>query len=360
MPTRPAEWQPQASVYTAWPRLEDAWGPDLGPARGELAALAREIAAPRGRGAVAPEVLVLVGDPAARRSAEAAFDGEPGVTLLDAPYGDIWLRDIAPLFLGTDGDRAIAFGFNGWGGKYDLPGDQETAEAVAEHARVPWRRLDLVAEGGALEVDGEGTLLTTRSCLLGPTRNPGRTADEITGILRSGLGVDRVVWLDGSLANDHTDGHIDTLARFAAPGRVLHMRATDPGDPNRETLEGIARQLGDVRDAQGRRLELIPIPSPGAVPGGEDGSLLPASYLNFLVTNQRVLVPTYGVAADDAAIGAIAEALPTHEVIGLSARALLSGGGAFHCITQERPGDPGWPSLPASPETERHDHPRAL
>lgn len=331
---RRPEWAPHAAIWTAWPRLVDAWGPDLEGARAEIAALCRQL------GAHVP-VRVLVGGAEAWASARATLGDAPGVELVDGPYGDVWLRDTAPLFRRA-GDRldAVAFRFDGWGGKYRLPGDPEVAPFVAAAEGAPLSRLPLVGEGGAVEVDGEGTGLTTRACLL--ARNPGRDEADVDRVLGDALDVERWIWLDEGLANDHTDGHVDTLARFVAPGRVAVMRPT-AGDPNAAVLDAIRRTLDGARDAAGRPLERVEVPSPGAVLDQEGGPM-PASHLNFVVTDGLVVVPTYGTGTADAAVEAIAPCFPGRRVVGLPARSILTGGGAFHCITQEVPRREGAPA----------------
>ena len=191
-------------------------------------------------------------------------------------------------------------------------------------------------EGGSFFVDGEGTLLTTEQCLLNPNRNPGMSQADLEAALREGLGAQKVLWLDEGLLNDHTDGHIDTLARFVAPGVVVCMEARDPADPNAATLARLAADLEAMTDAQGRRLRVVRIPSPGAVLD-EAGELMPASFVNFYIGNRTVVVPTYGTPFDDEAVAALAPLFPGRRVAGRSARAILSGGGAFHCITQQQP-----------------------
>jgi len=187
----------------------------------------------------------------------------------------------------------------------------------------------------AIEADGEGTLLTTRQCLLGGARNPGLDQDALEARLRWALGAERVVWLDRGLVNDHTDGHIDTLARFVMPGVVACMEPA-PGDPNRDALAGILADLGAARTAGGDRLEVVTVPSPGAVEDAA-GNLMPASYMNFYVANTVVVVPTYGAAADDAAVAAIAALFPGRRAVALDGKPVVVGGGAFHCSTQQQP-----------------------
>lgn len=327
---QPAEWEPHAACWLAWPSHAELWKSNLGPAQAELTALARAI----GDG---ERLEVLVLDAAGEASARAALDGLE-VRFHRIPFGDIWLRDIGPIFV-ADGDGELAaasFVFNGWGGKYHLPGDTEVAAEVGRAAAVPLHEHPFVLEGGAIEVDGLGTALTTRECLLNPNRNPGWSAEDWRRPLRQALGIEHLVWLERGLANDHTDGHIDTLARFVAPGVVVAMTARDPGDPNREALDEIARDLAASHDVRGRRLEVVTVPSPGEVRDA-DGVLMPASYLNFYIANRTVAVPTYGSPHDEAAVAALAACFPGRRTVGLSAKAILAGGGAFHCISQQQP-----------------------
>jgi agmatine deiminase len=186
-----------------------------------------------------------------------------------------------------------------------------------------------------VEVDGAGTLLTTRQCLLHPARNPGLDTAALEARLRWALGAEHVIWLGDGLQNDHTDGHIDTLARFVAPGVVACMEPST-GDPNREALDTILRDLQQARGARGERLEVVTVPSPGAVEDAA-GNLMPASYMNFYIANTVVVVPTYDVDSDDRAVRAIETMFPTRRVIGLPGKAVVVGGGAFHCCTQQQP-----------------------
>jgi agmatine deiminase len=225
-----------------------------------------------------------------------------------------------------------------------MEGDTELAERVIALTRMRGAAFDFVLEGGAIEVDGEGTVLTTRQCLLGGARNPGLDQRALEARLCWALGASHVVWLDRGLTNDHTDGHIDTLARFVTPGVVACMEA-GPGDPNRDVLEGIIADLRAARVASGDKLEVITVPSPGAVEDAA-GNLMPASYMNFYIANTTVVVPTYGVAADDAAVSAIATMFPTRRAVAVDGKAVVVGGGAFHCSTQQQPRVPATGTRP--------------
>ena len=339
----PAEWSPHARVWTAWPYDKHLWGDDLAPAQAEVAGLVRALAAGRSG---EEAVQLLVRDDRAAADATAVLGScAQRVVLHTAVYADIWLRDTAAVFVHNDGATAATrFAFNGWGGRYPFAEDRDVAASILTAARTTAagrfsvQASDLICEGGALESDGEGTLLTSASCLLNPNRNPAWARSSVEEELRRMLGVDAVVWLGEGLRNDHTDGHVDTLARFVAPGTVVCMQAQDADDPNRETLEAIATRLKSARDACGRRLEVLRIPSPGAVCTAT-GELLPASYLNFYIGNATVAVPIYGSFYDDAAVRALEPCFPNHHVQPLPSRAILTGGGAFHCITRDEPVD---------------------
>ncbi len=332
----PAEWETHEACWLAWPSAEDLWSDDLTGAQESFAGLCRAIAfAPSGTGSEALRILV----PDARRERDARRAlGDVAARYFRIPFGDIWLRDIAPLFVKNAAGELLAasFRFNGWGGKYVLPHDDRVALRVAEAAGCPTELFDWVLEGGAVEVDGEGTCLTTRQCLPNPNRNPELDPAALERRLAEALGTRTVLWLDRGLLNDHTDGHVDTIARFVAPGVVVCMEPRDSDDPNRDVLRAIAGDLERFQDAAGRRLEVRRIPSPGPVLGSS-GDVLPASYVNFYIANHSVAVPTYGSPQDEAAVAAIAELFPGRRTLGIPARALLAGGGAFHCITQQQP-----------------------
>ncbi|HSI06924.1 MAG TPA: agmatine deiminase family protein, partial [Myxococcota bacterium] len=248
----PAEWEPHRTVWLAWPSAADLWRDNLAPAQEEVTALCEEIADRDENGRARGErISMLVPTDAARHEAERHLRGLP-VDFHAIPFGDIWLRDIAPLFLTGSGPACARFAFNGWGGKYNLDHDNDVAVRIAQAAGLTTFVSPVVLEGGSIELDGEGTCLTTKQCLLNPNRNPTLTAEAVETAIKDNLGVERTLWLNEGLVNDHTDGHIDTLARFTAPGKVLCMRSWRDDDPNKPVLAEIERDLTAMVDAKGR------------------------------------------------------------------------------------------------------------
>ncbi len=336
---QPAEWETHEAVWLAWPSHAELWQEALPDAQAEFVALCRAIAdvdphthEPRGE-----RLDILVRTEADLAQASAALSGLHARFHQQA-YGDIWLRDTMPIFLhGERGELgSTRFVFNGWGGKYRLPGDSDLSERAQSLVPGAHFALPFVCEGGALEVDGQGTVLTTKQCLLHPNRNPDMDQRAIERVVSDALGVSKIVWIERGLLNDHTDGHIDTIARFVAPGIVVCMAPSGYDDPNADVLDEIHRTLRSVIDAQGRALRVVKIPSPGRVVD-EDGEIMPASYVNFYIANTTVVVPTYGSQWDEKAVSALAQLFPKHRVIGSPSKTILEGGGAFHCITQQQP-----------------------
>ena len=316
-------------MWLGFPSHAELWLEDLAEAQAEVAALARALAGP-GRERVR---LMACGDEAVA-AAGRLLGGMSGVEIVPACFGDIWLRDTGPIFLAHG--AAAAFRFNGWGGKYVLEGDEQVAAQIAGHAGAALFPHDFVLEGGAIDHDGSGTVLTTRQCLLNPNRNAGwdRTAAERA--LGEALGARKVIWLGEGLMNDHTDGHVDNLARFVGPGVVACPMGYGARDPNTAAYAAAAEALAGARDADGRPLEVVRIPSPGRIVD-EDGRPVAASHMNFLIANGAVIAPVYDETAGALALEALGRLFPGREVIGLSSRAILTGGGSFHCITQQEP-----------------------
>jgi agmatine deiminase len=320
---QPPEWAPHAWVWIGFPSHSDLWLDDLEPARAEVIAFAKAVHA-EGAG---EEVRLVAADPASAET--AARMAGPDITIIQEPFGDIWLRDTGPIILKEGEARSAAdFRFNGWGGKYELEGDDTIGLRLAETADLVAQAHDWILEGGAIEVDGTGRLLTTEDCLLNPNRNPRLDRGAIEERLRSDLGVGEILWLGEGLLNDHTDGHVDNLARFVGEGRVA-MPLPLSSDPNAPVYADAWTR------AQSWGLDLAPLPSPGLVV--RDGEIIPASYMNFYIGNAAVVVPIYGAPNDEAAVEAIGALFPGRRAVGIRADHVLTGGGSFHCISQQMP-----------------------
>jgi agmatine deiminase len=286
----------------------------------------------------ASRVRLLVNGAEAETSARAALNN--AADIVPARYGDIWLRDTGPIFARTDdGAVALKFKTNAWGGKFDLPDDATVGDDIAGFAGVPVFNFDFVLEGGAVDHDGEGTVLATRQTLLNANRN-GWSKAEAEAALGRAFGAKTVIWIDEGLKNDHTDGHIDNVARFVGPARAVCQSPAGADDPNAETLERIAQTLEEATDAKGRKIEVIRIPGVGLY-RNPLGGISPASHLNFVIANGVVVMPLYGTPTEAAALEALQAVFPDRNVIGVPSRGLLgagdAGGGSFHCITQQEP-----------------------
>ncbi len=331
---QPGEWHPHAAVWTAYPYCSDVWGPALEQAKSEFIAFCRVLVNQGGE-----NLKLLVADEQVRREAEARLSGLR-CEFVEIPYGDIWLRDTAPIFVkSTFGQVAsVSFRFNGWGEKFVMQGDREVSTAVQRESSKAEFSSALIFEGGSIDVDGLGTALSTEECLLNCNRNPLLGKVDIEAELNRTLGISKIIWLEGGLQNDHTDGHVDNIARFVGPGRVICMVARSPEDPNVTTMQAIADRLERSTDAQGNSLQVIKAPSVGAMTG-PDGEFIPASYLNFFIANKAVIVPIYGSRFDDEALSVISSCFPERQTIGVRANSVLSGGGSWHCITQQQPSE---------------------
>jgi agmatine deiminase len=330
--TVPPEWAPHRAMWLGFPSHADLWESDLDAAQAEVAALTRALTGPG-----AERVRLMTGHPDGEAAARRLLGDVANIEIVPGRFGDIWLRDTGPIFAWRGPAlEATGFRFNGWGGKYDLEHDDTVAEQIAAASQAPLVRHDVVLEGGALDHDGEGTVLTTGQCLLNPNRNPGWTEAAAEAALAEALGARKLLWLGEGLLNDHTDGHVDNLARFVGPGVVACPIAWGRGDPNAAAYDDAARRLAAMTDATGRKLTVARIPSPGFVEG-DDGRPIPASHMNFLIANQAVIVPIYAEEPGRFAIQALEHLFPDRQVIGLPSTAILTGGGSFHCISQQEP-----------------------
>lgn len=322
----PPEWHPQDWIWIGFPHDPVEWPGFLGAAQEQIAGFANAVAES------GQEVRLIVRDET--NAARARGLCSAAVKLETRVYGDVWLRDTGPLVVMDDagGRAARRFGFNGWGGKYLMNGDQTIGAELAESAGMAPAFADWVLEGGALDCDGTGLVVTTEQCLLNPNRNPMLSRTDIEDRLNRDLGFDRVLWLGDGLINDHTDGHVDNLARFVAPNVLALPRATGSNDANAAIYADAKRR------AEAFGVTVREVPSPGLVE--TDGRIEPASYMNFAITSKLVAVPIYGTAHDADGIAAVAELFPDREVVGIMADAVLAGGGSFHCASQQMPSTP--------------------
>ncbi len=323
---RPAEWRSPKEIWLAWPYDKKLWAENLAEAQNEFVAVVNALSDEK--------LVVMVPSQAELSLLKTRLLGATHLSYKIIPFGDIWLRDTMPIAVkGGDGQSSLILPrFNGWGQKYLFDDDRDLSQRVATERGEKSYVSSLVFEGGAIECDGEGSLLTTEQCLLNPNRNPNSNKAQIEEEFLTLFGVKKVIWIKEGLKNDHTDGHIDTIARYIAPATVAVM-IPEAGDPNYQVMMDIKHQLLGQTDALGRPLKLLEIPSPGAIVN-EEGELMPASYLNFIMGDKSLVVPTYGSPHDDEAVKRFGDFSPL-SVVGLSARAILSGGGAFHCMSQE-------------------------
>ncbi len=331
----PAEWEEQDGVLLAWPHDQSDWAPYLEAVEPVFVEIVRHIVRFERAIVVAPRR-----DPLMERLRAADVPLER-VTIYEIPTNDTWARDFGPITVEEDGKPVLLdYGFNGWGLKFSADLDNQVttflkeAGAFGESAvRIP----GLILEGGSIESDGRGTLLTTSTCLLNRNRNPHLTKKELEERLRADLGIERILWLEhGYLAGDDTDSHIDTLARLCPDDTIAYVRCDDPDDEHYGSLGCMASELERLRTAEGRPYRLIPLPWPSAV-FDEDGERLPATYANYLVINGAVLVPTYGDPNDGAAMAAVGQAYPDRDIIGIDCSALILQHGSLHCVTMQIP-----------------------
>ena len=332
----PAEWEPQEAVWLTWPVNETTWPgiyERIPPKFAEIAAI------------LSRHGKVRINCPGFLRKSALACLGKAGaeaarVELFDHPSNDAWCRDHGPIFVRNDATGEVAltdWKFNAWGGKYP-PFDDDDAIPRRIAGALGLRRFEApaVMEGGALEVDGRGGLLTTASCLLNPNRNPGLSRADVERLLGEYLAVDRFYWLGEGIAGDDTDGHIDDIARFLPDGGVLCAVSDDETDPDYRPLRENAELLSTFRGPGGGRFEVTPLPVPGPV--FFRGERLPASYANYLVINEAVLVPTFGrPERDGRALEVIGGCFPGRTVYGIDCTDLVVGLGTLHCISQQQP-----------------------
>jgi agmatine deiminase len=333
----PAEWSRHRATWLSWPHSLDTWPTQIETVRD----LWLEMIC-----ALSPheKVCLLVNDEAAEQQVLARLRRAKvelsNVTLLKIPTVDVWMRDYGPTFV-TRAAAAdpLAFNdwvFNGWGGKYeDYKADDAVARKISALLNVPVFEHALILEGGSIEVNGAGTCLTTEQCLLNRNRNPQFSRSEIEQFLRDSLGLSQVIWLGEGVVGDDTDGHIDDIARFVDPMSVVCILEANPRDANYHALQENYQRLQDARTPSGSKFNIITLPCPEPIYSGD--ARLPASYVNFYIANEVVLVPVFDDLHDGEALGILQEHFPDRAVIGLRCNAVVAGLGAIHCVTQQEP-----------------------
>ncbi len=331
----PAEWEAQDGVLLAWPHKETDWQPLLHLVEPVFVEIARQASR-------FERVLIVAPDAGEVRTAlELAGVSLERITIYEVPTNDTWSRDFGPITVVRNGRPVLLdFGFNGWGLKFASCFDNQATGRLREagaFGTTPVEIPGLILEGGSIESDGRGTILTTAECLLDANRNPHLTRPQIEQRLRELLGAERVLWLEnGYLAGDDTDSHVDTLARLGPEDTIVYVACDDPQDEHYRALRAMEAELKALRTADGRPYRLIPLPWPAPC-YDEDGERLPATYANFLVINDAVLVPTYGDDHDQAALDAIGLAFPGRAIIGIDCFPLILQHGSLHCVTMQIP-----------------------
>ena len=332
----PPEWAAHAATWMSWPADNELWFGTLEAVRAEYTELVRTILR-------FEPVQLLVRDEGSETDARRRLGEQQGLRLHQVPLDDVWLRDNGPIFVqNRAGELGLTdWKFNSWGGKFEWHHDDRVPEYVAAALGMARWEPGVVLEGGAIEVNGDGAALVTRSCLLTPTRNPGLSEHGYAQLLRDYLGIGQLLWLDGGLENDHTDGHIDTITRFVDAGTIVTSVESDPADPNHASMGRNLAVLRAMTDGQGRPYRIVELPLPATRLEGPEGRL-PPTYANFYIGNGVVVVPQYGDAHDARALEILGPLFPGRQVIGLSSRAIIGGGGSFHCLTQQQPTGRVW------------------
>lgn len=332
------EWHPQDAVQLTWPGPGSDWAPLLERIEATLETLVVAISRYE-------DVLISVPDDAVRRRLAQRFAclGVPTerLILVVADADDTWARDHGPIAVVRNAELLLLdYVFTGWGGKFEASRDNTLTQRLANEGvfALALETRELVLEGGAIDTDGQGTLLTTQTCLLNPNRNPDLDRRAMEARLQEELGISRVIWLaNGHLEGDDTDSHVDTLARFCDPGTIAYVCCDDPCDPHYPALDAMQAELQALRRSDGRPYRLIPLPWPRPCFDPDDGHRLPATYANFLIINGAVLVPTYGNEADTRALVALGEAFPGRDIIPIDCLSVIRQHGSLHCLTMQLP-----------------------
>lgn len=331
----PAEWARHEATWLAWPHDPTTWGSGLAEVEDAYEQVTRALAE-------GEFVYLLMKDAAMEARVRARLAGAKRVHLYRGTTCDAWIRDYGPIVVakGRGAKRtrlALDFRFNAWGGKYaSLIPDDGIPQRLKRIHKLPTRRVDLVLEGGSIEGNGRGTLLTTEQCLLNPNRNPHLIRAEVESLLRETLNARHVLWLGEGIVGDDTDGHIDDITRFVNPTTVVTVVEPDPTDPNHAPLAENLRRLKAMADQDGRPLEVVELPMPEPVLD-EAGERLPASYANFYVANRVLIVPVFGQRRDTTALRILGRLFPQRRIVPIRSNAVVAGLGAWHCLSQQLP-----------------------
>ena len=331
----PAEWEQQSGVLISWPTASTDWQHNLADAETSYLELAGLIAQNS-------HVYICCRDSTTRQHVQQLC-GDNGIpadkcSLFIIEYNDTWTRDYGPISVYRGNELVwLDFEFNAWGGKYEYQADNELTRSLHRqfNSYRALQHVNFVLEGGSIDSDGKGTILTTSQCLLDPARNPGLSKKQIEESLKSSLGIQRILWLDhGHLQGDDTDSHIDTLVRFCSPDTITYVQCTDSTDPHFKSLSAMEVQLKSYRQQDNREYRFIPLPLPTAC-FNQEGQRLPASYANFLILNGNLLAPVYGVDSDTLALAQLQQCFPKHRIIPVQCRPLIEQYGSLHCITMQ-------------------------
>ncbi len=326
----PAEWERHEATWVSWPKNQETFPKEVLPGvEGAYEVMVEALSE-------GEKVKVLVDDEAEKRRVTTILRGAKNVEFHMIRTADVWVRDYGPIYVKGGGLEVTKWVFNAWGNKYhDLKEDDEAGVRMAESTGLRVLKPGIVLEGGSVEVNGEGTLITTEQCLLNANRNPGMGRREIETSLEKYLGGRHVIWLKSGIEGDDTDGHVDEIARFVAPRKVVCAAEREAGDPNQKVLSWNRAVLESSSDQDGRRLEVVEIPMPKRV--DSKYGRLPASYANFYIGNAAVLVPAFGFEEDDEVRDVLRRAFPGRRIVGVDCRGLVHGLGTIHCVTQQVP-----------------------
>lgn len=330
----PAEWEKQTAVLIAWPDKSGDFSANIEQVENAYCFIAKTIVRFQ-------HLIIICKSVQHQEHIQGILKHTDRIHYIHSEFNDIWLRDTTFITVESPQQaQLLNFQFNGWGEKYPYQADNKINHQLAEHSifnRAQYKDIDLVLEGGSIESDGQGSILTTKQCLLNPNRNPQLTQTEIENQLKSHLGAQRILWIDQeNLSGDDTDAHIDTLARFCNPHTIAYTACTDPQDPHYAGLLNMQTQLQALRTVTGEAYQLISLPMPKAI-YSSSGEQLPANYANFLIINQAVMVPVYNDPKDEIALTRLTKCFPEHEIIATPCKAIVEQYGSLHCMTMQIP-----------------------